>query len=252
MSRRTCWRRRSLRGAQANDKNPATAGTKHPDREGIGRSRGGLSTKLHIVADLRCRPLARVTTAGQRHDSLSFDAVMADLLVVRADGPPRRRPDRVLADKAYSSRRIRDCLRRRGIKATISEPSSQQTARARRGSNGGRPPNFDADLYKKRNVVERAINKLRATRAVATRYDKRDFIYKGTVDVASIRIWLRDPVKPHSRDTPATHSSRSITRFLWPDRAADLTAGPQWVGGPRFPAPTGQDAEWLGARDPKP
>ena len=51
MSMRKCWRRRSLRGAEANDKNPQTSGTKHPDREGIGRSRGGLSTKLHIVAD---------------------------------------------------------------------------------------------------------------------------------------------------------------------------------------------------------
>ncbi len=198
----TCWRRRSLRGAEANDKNPPTVGTKHPDREGIGRSRGGLSTKLHIVADLRCRPLARVTTAGQRHDSLSFDAVMADLLVVRPDGPARRRPDRVLADKAYSSRRIRGSLRRRGIRATIPEPSSQKVARVRRGSNGGRPSAFDAGLYKKRNVVERAINKLRATTAVATRYDKRDFVYKGTVDVASIKIWLRDPVKTRSRDTP--------------------------------------------------
>ena len=202
MSRRKCWRRRSSQGAEANDKNPETAGTKHPDREGIGRSRGGLSTKLHIVADLRCRPMARVTTAGQRHDSLSFDAVMADLLVVRPDGPVRRRPDRVLADKAYSSRRIRGTLRRRGIKATIPEPSSQKAARVRRGSKGGRPPAFDAALYKKRNVVERAINKLRATRAVATRYDKRDFVYKGTVDVASIRIWLRDPVRTHPRDTP--------------------------------------------------
>jgi len=146
--------------------------------------------------------VARVTTAGQRHDSLSFDAVMADLLVIRRDGPQRRRPDRVLADKAYSSRRIRHALSRRGIKATIPEPASQKAARARRGCNGGRPPGFDAELYKKRNVVERAINKLRATRAVGTRYDKRDFIYKGTVDVASIRIWLRDPVKPHPRDTP--------------------------------------------------
>jgi transposase len=161
-----------------------------------------LSTKLHIAADLRCRPVARVTTAGQRHDSLSFDAVMADLLVVRSDGLERRRPDRVLADKAYSSRRIRDHLRRRGIKATIPEPATQRAARARRGSDGGRPPGFHAELYKKRNVVERAINKLRAARAVGTRYDKRDFVYKGTVDVASIRIWLRDPVKPHSRDRP--------------------------------------------------
>jgi transposase len=49
--------------------------------------------------------------------------------------------------------------------------------------------------------VERAINKLRATRAVATRYDKRDFVYRGTIDAASIRIWPRDPVNSHSRDT---------------------------------------------------
>ncbi len=202
MSRRTWWHRRSSRGAESNDKNPEIVETESADREGLGRSRGGFSTKLHIVADLRCRPLARVTTAGQRHDSLSFDAVMGDLLVIRRDGPERRRPDRVLADKAYSSRRIRGSLRRRRIRATIPEPASQQTARVRRGSNGGRPPAFDAALYKERNVVERAINKLRATRAVGTRYDKRDFIFKGTVDVASIRIWLRDAVKHHPRDTP--------------------------------------------------
>jgi transposase len=202
MCRRKCWRRRSLRGAESNDTNPGTQEPEHADREGIGRSRGGLSTKLHIAADMRCRPVARVTTAGQRHDSLSFEAVMADLLVVRPKGPVRRCPDRVLADKAYSSKRIRNYLRRRRIKATIPEPSTQRAARVRRGSNGGRPPGFDAKLYKQRNVVERAIGKLRATRAVATRYDKRDFVYKGTVDVASIRIWLRDPVQPHPRDTP--------------------------------------------------
>ncbi|OMH25323.1 IS5 family transposase, partial [Tersicoccus phoenicis] len=50
--------------------------------------------------------------------------------------------------------------------------------------------------------VERAINKLREHRAVATRTDKRDFVYRGTIDVASIRIWLRDPVSSDSRDTP--------------------------------------------------
>jgi transposase len=161
-----------------------------------------LSTKLHIVADLRCRPVARVTTAGQRHDSLAFDAVMDDLLVIRPNGPARRRPDRVLADKAYSSRRIRASLRRRRIKATIPEPADQQAARARRGSSGGRPPAFDPVRYKDRNVVERAINKLRAYRAVANRTDKREYMYRGTIDVATIRIWLRDPVEHDSRDTP--------------------------------------------------
>jgi transposase len=194
MSRRRCWRRRSSQGATSNDKDPPADGTKHHDREGLGRSRGGLSTKLHIIADLRCRPLARVTTAGQRHDSLSFDAVMDDLLVVRPNGPPRRRPDRVMADKAYSSRRIRNQLSRRKIKATIPEPADQKAARARRGSSGGRPPAFDPVRYKDRNVVERAINKLRAYRAVATRMDKREYMYRGTIDIATIRIWLRDPV----------------------------------------------------------
>jgi transposase len=52
----------------------------------------------------------------------------------------------------------------------------------------------DAGRYKERNTVERCVNKLKAFRAVATRYDKRERIYQGTVDVASIRIWLRDPV----------------------------------------------------------
>lgn len=117
-------------------------------------------------------------------------------------GRPRTRPDGVLADKAYSTKAIRTDLRRRGIPATIPEPSGQIANRRNRGSRGGRPPNFDAEAYKDRNTVERAINKLRETRAVATRYDKREYIYQGTIDVASIRIWLRDPPRHHSRDRP--------------------------------------------------
>ena len=158
----------------------------------MGRSRGGVTTKIHLVADSRCRPIARVTTAGQRHDSVAFTPVMADISIIRScGGAPRNRPDRVLADKAYSTRKIRDALRRRGIKVTIPEPSNQVAGRKSRGANGGRPPKFDKEIYKTRNTVERAINRLRGYRAVATRYDKREFVYKGTIDVASIGIWLR-------------------------------------------------------------
>jgi transposase len=118
----------------------------------------------------------------------------------RGRGRGRTRPGRVLGDKAYSSGAIRAHLRRRGIKATIPEPADQAHNRLRRGSEGGRPPAFDPAAYKQRNIVERAFGQLRQHRAVATRYDKRDFVWRGTVDVASIRMWLRQP--PHDlRDT---------------------------------------------------
>ena len=161
----------------------------------MGRSRGGLTTKIHLLADTRCRPLARVTSAGQRHDSLALQPLLARLRINRrGTGHPRTLPGRLLADKAYSRKAARSGLRRRHIQAVIPEPADQIANRRRRGQRGGRPPSFDAELYKQRNTVERAINKLRQHRAVATRYDKRDFVYRGSVDVAAIRIWLRDPV----------------------------------------------------------
>lgn len=110
-------------------------------------------------------------------------------------GRARTRPGRLLADKAYSNRSIRSYLRRRRIKATIPEKSDQQKARAAKGSKGGRPPGFDTEAYKQRNTVERTNNKLKTFRAVAMRTDKREFVFNGTVDVASIKIWLRNPTK---------------------------------------------------------
>jgi transposase len=142
--------------------------------------------------DRRCRVLARVTSAGHRHDSLAFEPVMAALRIRRrGPGRPRTRPARLLADKAYSNAAIRSHLRRRHIKAVIPEPADQVRNRQARGRRGGRPPAFDPVAYKNRNIAERAINTLKQFRAVATRYDKRDYIWRGTVDAAAILIWLR-------------------------------------------------------------
>ena len=119
----------------------------------------------------------------------------------RRGGNPRTRPDRVLADKAYSTRKIRKSLRSKSITATIPEPVNQIKGRATKGSAGGRPPTCDTDIYQDRNTVERSFNRLRGYRAVATRYDKRDLVNRGTVDVASIGIWLRDPTIQDPKNT---------------------------------------------------
>ena len=169
----------------------------------MGRSRGGLSTKIHLLADTRCRPLVRLTTAGQRHDALAFEPLTNRLRIRRSGaGRPRTRPDRLLADKAYSNRKTRAHLRRRGIIATIPEKTDQQKTRTVKGSAGGRPPAFDPESYKQRNTVERTINKLKDFRAVAMCTDKREFVFHGTIDVASIKIWLRHPANQDLPDTP--------------------------------------------------
>ncbi|WP_440081665.1 transposase [Streptosporangium sp. LJ11] len=123
-------------------------------------------------------------------------------------GRPRLRPRRVLADKAYSSRADRAHLRRHGVQAVIPTEKDQRANRLKQGRRGGRPPGFDRERHKERNTAERCINKLKGNRAVALRTDKRERIYRGTVDVASIRIWLRDPV--HRSAAPAVPGKRRV------------------------------------------
>ncbi|KUM81713.1 transposase [Streptomyces griseorubiginosus] len=133
-----------------------------------------------------------IVTPGQRADCTQFKPVLEKIRVPRlGPGRPRKKPDSLAADRAYSNGLVRNYLRRRGIRHTIPEKTDGQAARQRRGSRGGRPPGFDEDRYRKRNTEERAINRLKQFRAVATRYDKRGYVFLGTVTVAAVAIWLR-------------------------------------------------------------
>ncbi len=150
------------------------------NQEALGKSQGGFSTKLHLRAEGKGKPMTFVLTAGQRHEATKLEALMEQGAVKRVGrGRPKLRPQRILGDKAYSSRKIRRYLKRRGIGYTIP-----------RRSNETRTGPFNRALYKERNYVERLINRLKQFRRVATRYEKRAVNFLAMVTLASIMLWL--------------------------------------------------------------
>jgi transposase len=132
-----------------------------------------------------------VLTGGNINDCTMFTAVLDALQFPRrGPGRPRTRPRAVLADKGYSSRAIRGYLHARRIPATIPERTDQKAHRQRRGSRGGRPPGFDPEAYRRRNIVERCFAQLKQYRAIATRYDKTALSYQAMIDLATLKLWL--------------------------------------------------------------
>ena len=196
--------RRPEKGAGANGGLEGSARTAAD--QALARSRGGLTAKVHLACDGRGLPLAVVLTPGNVDDCTVFKAVLESVRVPRTGaGRPRQRPATVIADKAYSSREVRQDLRRRGIRAVIPERTGQRANRQRRGRAGGRaggrPPAFDPELYKARNVVERCFSRLRQFRAIATRFDKLATRYRAGLHIASLILWLREPNHERLPDT---------------------------------------------------
>ncbi len=136
----------------------------------MGRSRGGLTTKIHALVDANGLPIVLKLSEGQAHDSKSA----ADMLDDLGDGQI------LLGDAAYDSDALRNALSARGAWANIKPMPQRRTA-----------PPFSTFLYRYRNLVERFFNKLKHFRAIATRYEKHDVNYLALVKLAAIRIWMR-------------------------------------------------------------
>jgi transposase len=143
------------------------------------------------VTDGNGLPLAAAISAGQRHESLYAEPVLQAVRIHRCDGRVRTRPKAVAGDKAFSFRRVRRYLRRRKIKAVIPTRKDQR-----------RRPGFDKETYRRRNVVERCINWLKESRALATRFDKLAVNYLATVKLAILQRYLRILVPNDSSDRP--------------------------------------------------
>jgi transposase len=136
----------------------------------MGRSRGGLTTKIHALVDANGLPIALKLSAGQAHDGKSA----ADMLGGLGSGQI------LLADRAYDSDALRSAMAEQGAWANI----KPMKGRAKRLA-------FSPFLYRYRNLVERFFSKLKHFRAVATRFEKHDANYLAAVKLAAVRIWMR-------------------------------------------------------------
>ena len=139
-------------------------------KQSMGRSRGGLTSKIHAVVDTNGLPVQLALTAGEAHDNRLAGKLLSHL----------KAGTMLLADRGYDADWIRDLASKRGVWANIPPRSNRKE-----------PICFSPYLYRARNLVERFFNKIKQCRRVATRYDKLAANYLAFIQLASIRLWLR-------------------------------------------------------------
>ena len=137
--------------------------------EAIGRSRGGLSTKIHAVVDALGNPLRFILTPGQAHESKQAECLIAGFEF-----------DKLLADKGYDSDHFRAVIAAAGAEAVVPPLGSRKAAIP-----------YDKTLYKERNLVERFFNKIKHFRRIATRYEKTALSFAAMLSLVGAVIWLR-------------------------------------------------------------
>ena len=142
-----------------------------PERNALGRSRGGFSTKINARTNSEGLPIGIVITPGQAHDVIAFPALMQE---IDCD------PDQMLGDKGYDSEAVRDEIQQRGGEAEIPSTATRKIQHT-----------VDKAVYALRNRIERFFNRAKNSRRVATRYDKLIESFAAFVLLACIRIWIK-------------------------------------------------------------
>lgn len=152
---------------------PSAAGAPHrrggQASQALGRSRGGFSTKIHIIVDAHGQPLRFRLTGGQRHDLTQAPALIADLEF-----------DHVIADRSYDSDDFLKLICTHEAQAVIPPRANRRLQRE-----------YDTERYRERNLVERFVNKIKQYRRVFSRFDKLDLNYLGFLSFVGALIWLR-------------------------------------------------------------
>ena len=141
------------------------------ERNALGRSRGGFSTKIHARTNAEGLPIGIVITPGQAHDVTAYPALMEEV---------DDNPEQMLADKGYDSDAVRDDIQKRGGEALIPTRATRKVQHL-----------VDKAIYALRNRIERFFNKIKNSRRVATRYDKLVESFAAFVLLATVRLWIR-------------------------------------------------------------
>ncbi len=158
---------------------PKAAQLKEPPDHALGYSRGGFSTKVHLLCDRHGLLLGIYLTPGQRHDCKGFEPTVRRVLLPHHHGRGYW-PERMAGDKGYSYRPIRRWIRRRGIRGVIPTRKDQPVDLG-----------FEKAQYRRRNIIERAVGWYKECRRLATRYEKLAVNYLAFWLVAMIERYLR-------------------------------------------------------------
>jgi transposase len=146
--------------------------------EALGRSRGGFSTKIHVRCEGTGRLITFLLTPGQESDITHAEDLMETGAIQRRNGHLRLHPKRLVADKGYTSSMFRKYLHQSNIRSTIPHRANEH----HKGT-------FNKQIYRKRNIVERLINRLKQFRRIATRYEKRAANFSAMITLASIFLF---------------------------------------------------------------